>query len=93
MQREIATPFKLVLAYILLLLILAGDALEATRLNMCKIAVAARNSLLSKRSVDARATIMENQRELKTQIRFSRKRRQRTILRTSSKSKAILTPI
>lgn len=98
MLHKIATPFKLVLAYILLLLLLAGDeilqathsitqqiattetsyrladdALEAIRLDMYKIAVAARDGLLNKRPRDARATVMENQREIKTQIRFLRK--------------------
>ena len=97
MLRKIATPFKLVLVYILLLLFLAGDdileathsiaeqvrttedsyrladdALEAIRLDIYKISVAARDGLLSRGAGDARAAVIENEREIETQIQFLR---------------------
>src|ERR1700683_2843009 len=99
MLRKIATPFKLVLVYILLLLFLAGndileatrsiaeqiksteasyrladDALEAIRLDIYKISVAARDGLLSRRPAGARAAVMQNQRDIETQIQFLRKK-------------------
>jgi signal transduction histidine kinase len=99
MLRKIATPFKLVLVYILFLLFLAGDdileathsiseqvrntetsyrladdALEAIRLDIYKIAVTARDGLLSQRPGDARAVVIENEREIETQIHFLRKK-------------------
>lgn len=98
MLRKIATPFKLVLVYILMLLFLAGDdileatrsiaqqvrttetsyrladdALEAIRLDIYKISVVARDGLLSRRPGDARAAVMESERDVQTQIQFLRK--------------------
>lgn len=97
MLRKIATPFKLVLVYILMLLFLAGDdileatgsiaqqvrttetsyrladdALEAIRLDIYKISVVARDGLLSRRPGDARAAVMENERDIQAQIQFLR---------------------
>lgn len=93
MLRKIATPFVLVLAYLLFLLILSGegilkathsiaeqvrsteatyrrtdDALEAIRLSIYKIALAARDSLLNGQPGDARAAVIENEREIGRQI-------------------------
>ncbi len=98
MLRKIATPFKLVLLYVLMLLLLAADdilqatqsiaeqvkttetsyrladdALEAIRLDIYRVSVAGRDGLLSRRPSDARAAVMENQRDIETQIQFLRK--------------------
>lgn len=97
MLRKIATPFKLVLVYIVFLLILAGDdilqatysiagqlrsaetsyrvvddALETIRLDIYKIAMAARDGLLRQQPGEARTEVVRNQREIATQIRLLR---------------------
>lgn len=49
---------------------LVDDALETIRLNIYKVAVAARDGLLSQRPQDGRVAIAEYEREIKKQIQF-----------------------
>ena len=51
----------------------ANDALEAIRLDINKIATAARDGIQSQRPGDARGAVTESEREIETQIRLLRK--------------------
>ncbi len=93
--QKIAIPFFLVLAYFVFLLLLSAgevlqathriaeqvrttettyrlkdDALEAIRLDVYKIAVAARDALLNERPQEADAVVVECVREIESQLQF-----------------------